>query len=220
MWPLGSQPRVCASGLSPRPRFIRDTLRVDRADLMRLPCRAPWWTFQGLVMEGVCESDSSCEHAFHIVAGAHGTVVRDSTLRDFNAAIKGNGDLVGATRVYPIDVLIEGNRIYNRRARDTTSPVTAIDVVGGDRWTLRGNYIADIGGVSPPKGYYQAFLKGNGSGGVIERNLVVCSKRHASGVRLGLSLGGGTTGAGLCQEGTCATEHRDGTIRNNVVMSC
>src|SRR4051794_20895038 len=39
MWSLSSQPEVCASGLSPRPRFIRDTLRVDRADLMRLPCR-------------------------------------------------------------------------------------------------------------------------------------------------------------------------------------
>ena len=161
-----------------------------------------------------------CEHAFHIVAGAHGTVVRDSTLRDFNAAIKGNGDLVGSARVYPSDVLILNNRIYNRRARDTGNPVTAIDVVGGDRWTLRGNYIADIGGVSPSKVSYQAFLKGNGSGGLIERNLVVCSKRHTSGVRLGLSLGGGTTGAGLCQQGSCATEHRGGTIRNNLVMNC
>jgi hypothetical protein len=159
--------------------------------------RAPWWTFRGLVMEGTCVSDSDCEHAFHIVAGAHGTVARDSTLRDFNAAIKGNGDLVGSARVYPGDVLILANRIYNRRARDTANPVTAIDVVGGDRWTLRGNYIADIGGISPGKVSYQAFLKGNGSGGLIERNLVVCSQRHMSGVRLGLSLGGGTTGAGL-----------------------
>ena len=79
-------------------------------------------------------------------------------------------------RVYPSDVLIVNNRIYNRRARDTGNPVTAIDVVGGDRWTLRGNYIADIGGVSPSKVSYQAFLKGNGSGGLIERNLVVCSQ--------------------------------------------
>jgi parallel beta-helix repeat protein len=98
--------------------------------------------------------------------------------------------------------------------------VTAIDVVGGDGWVLRGNYIADVGGVSPSKISYQAFLKGNGSRGVIERNLVVCSRRHNSGVRLGLSFGGGTTGAGLCQLGTCATEHREGTIRNNVVMNC
>src|SRR3954447_8808544 len=38
MCSLGNQPRVYSSSLSPRPRFIRDTLRVDRADLMRLPC--------------------------------------------------------------------------------------------------------------------------------------------------------------------------------------
>ena len=182
--------------------------------------RAPFWTFTGLVMEGACASDSDCEHAFHIVAGAHHTTVQDSTLRDFNAAIKANGDLVGSTRVYPSDVLIAGNRIYNRHARNTTNPVTGIDGVGGDRWVVRGNYIADIGGVSASKVSYQAFLKGNGSGGVIERNLVICSKRHTGGVRLGLSLGGGTTGAGLCQGGSCATEHRNGTIRNNVVMSC
>src|SRR3954453_18723083 len=37
MWSLCSQSRVCASGLAPPPCFIRDTLRVHRADLMRLP---------------------------------------------------------------------------------------------------------------------------------------------------------------------------------------
>src|SRR4051812_19420098 len=40
MWSLGSQPKVCASGLSPRARFIRDIVRVDRPDHMRLPCLA------------------------------------------------------------------------------------------------------------------------------------------------------------------------------------
>src|SRR4028118_58120 len=35
---LISQPRVHAPGLSPHPPLAQDTLRVDRADLMRLPC--------------------------------------------------------------------------------------------------------------------------------------------------------------------------------------
>ncbi len=37
---LISQPRVHAPGLSPHPPLAQDTLRVDRADLMRLPCLA------------------------------------------------------------------------------------------------------------------------------------------------------------------------------------
>ena len=34
---LISQPRAHAPGLSPHPPLAHDTLRVDRADLMRLP---------------------------------------------------------------------------------------------------------------------------------------------------------------------------------------
>jgi hypothetical protein len=137
--PGTSQARITLRAASPGSAVLRSTTPEP------FFVRAPYWTFRDLVMEGACTSDSTCEHAFHIVAGAHGTVVRDSTLRDFNAAIKGNGGLVGTARVFPSNVLIEDNRIYNRRARNTSNPVTAIDVVGGDGWVVRGNYIADIG---------------------------------------------------------------------------
>ena len=28
---------------------------------------APYWTFEGLDIDGICADDSSCEHAFHVV---------------------------------------------------------------------------------------------------------------------------------------------------------
>src|SRR5438552_18045695 len=41
---LGHQLKVHASGLPPHSTFAHDTLRVDRADLMRLPCVAHSFT--------------------------------------------------------------------------------------------------------------------------------------------------------------------------------
>jgi uncharacterized protein (TIGR03382 family) len=60
---------------------------------------------------------------------------------------------------------------------------------------------------------------------VFERNLVICSLEHTGGTRIGLSFGGGGTGAAFCApdfdpNGFCAVEHSDGVIRNNVIATC
>ena len=54
--------------------------------------QAPYWHFENLVVQGVCPTDSDCEHAFHIVGMASGIAVRNCILRDFNAQIKINGE--------------------------------------------------------------------------------------------------------------------------------
>jgi hypothetical protein len=177
------------------------------------------WHFEGLDIEGRCANDSDCEHAWHVVGAADGTVIRGNRAYGFNAQIKGNG--TGDPRAWPDDVRVENNEFFNPAPRMTSNPVTPIDVVGGRRWVLRGNYIHDhqkgMGdGVS-----YAAFLKGNSRDGVIEGNLVVCERLHTGGTRLGLSFGGGGSSPDpICEDGTCTPEHQGGVMRNNLVVHC
>ncbi|MBZ0230876.1 MAG: PE-PGRS family protein [Deltaproteobacteria bacterium] len=184
---------------------------------------APHWTFENLEVRGTCADDSDCEHAFHITGAADGVTLRNNRLVDFNAQVKGNGAPVGAggAYVWPDDVLVEGNELFDTRARDTSNPVTKLDIVGGRRWRVRANYIHDYQKGGGDGVSYAAFLKGNSRDGVMERNLVVCARAHAGGTRIGLSLGGGGTGPdSICEDGTCSPEHQDGILRNNIIARC
>lgn len=179
------------------------------------------WQFEGLDIEGTCANDSNCEHAFHVFGNAEFLLLRDNVLRDFNAQIKSNGIAVNSVYVYPDDAIVEYNRFYDTRGRNTGNPVTKIDVVGGRRWTVRGNTIYDYQKLGGDGVSYAAFLKGNSRDGVFERNLVRCSQQFSGGTRLGLSLGGGGTSPNsICEDGTCIPEHQNGILRNNVILSC
>ena len=183
----------------------------------------PYWTFENLDIEGVCATDDACEHAFHITGAADGVVVRGCRLHEFNAMIKGNGDTVGpgGERVWPDDVVIERTEFFSSAPRQTANPVTPIDIVGGRRWVIRGNFIHDHAKGGGDGVSYAAFLKGNSKDGVIEQNLVVCELLHTGQTRLGLSFGGGGTGPdSICEEGTCTPEHEGGVMRNNVIRAC
>lgn len=182
---------------------------------------AAHWQFEGLDVEGTCANDSNCEHAFHVFGNAEFLLLRDNVLRDFNAQIKSNGIAVNGVYVYPDDAVVEYNRFYDTRGRNTGNPVTKIDVVGGRRWVVRGNTIHDYQKLGGDGVSYAAFLKGNSRDGVFERNLVRCSQQFSGGARLGLSLGGGGTSPNaICEDGTCIPEHQNGILRNNIVLSC
>lgn len=185
---------------------------------------APYWTFQDLVIEGVCSTDSQCEHAFHVVGSADFFVLRHSILRNFNAHIKGNGEDSGSGMEWPDDVLIEANEFYNTSIRDTGNPVTPIDVVGGRRWTIRENFIHDAGKRQSDGVSYQAFLKGNSRSGLFERNIVACEYLHSAEgtqARVGLSFGGGGSSPDIiCENSNCSIEHQYGMMRNNLIINC
>ena len=178
-----------------------------------------YWIFENLEIHGVCANDSDCEHAFHIKGTANGTRIRNNKVEGFNAHIKGGGTSE-MPRKFSDDVTIEYNEFYSESPRQTANPVTPIDIVGGKRWVVSHNYIHDFEKAQGNNISYAAFLKGNSSGGIFSHNLVVCEQLHQGGTRLGLSFGGGGTGTQFCEEGTCATEHRNGIMVNNIIANC
>jgi hypothetical protein len=179
---------------------------------------APYWRFENLNLRGACTSHSSCEHAFHVSGDARHFVARNNTLHDFNAHFKING----ARGTFPDNGLIEANTLGNSAPRRTALPVTPIDLVAANGWTIRGNLIADFIKAGGDRISYGAFAKGAAEGTVFERNVVLCEAALAGqpGQRIGLSFGGGGTGKRYCRDGRCITEHDKGTMRANLISGC
>lgn len=178
----------------------------------------PFWVFENLHIRGICKNHGDCEHAFHIVGGARSTVVRNNLIEDFNAHIKVNGQ----DGVWPDAGLLQFNTITNTRVRDTDAPVSLVDIVGANQWRVVDNIISNFVKGEGNQISYGAFMKGAGRGGRIERNLVVCTTQNISqpGERVGISFGGGATGAGYCRDQRCESEHTAGIVANNIVVHC
>ena len=191
-------------------------LRLD-SPFVLFQVSEPHWRFEHLEIEGICAQDADCEHAIQLIGDADFTEIRAGTIRDFNIPIKSNG----SGGAYPDDVLIESMELRSSSARATASPVAMVDALGGRRWILRDNVLADFGKSGGNTLSYAAILRGNSRDGLIERNLVICEDAHTEGVRLGLSLGGGGSAPDvICEEGTCTPEHQNGVIRNNLILDC
>ena len=180
------------------------------------------WVFENLRIRGVCKSDSRCEHAFHVFGAANGVSIRNNEITDFNAAVKVNGVRKNGKESFPDFGLIQNNSIYNTRPRNTSNPTTPLNINSGDGWVVSANFIADFSKGRGDRISYAAFMKGNSNGGVFERNLVVCHWRLPvdGDTRVGLSFGGGGTGARFCRGGNCDSEHTGGTMRNNIIARC
>jgi len=184
------------------------------------------WQFEGLDVRGVCANDSDCEHAFHVMGGADGFVLRQNRIVDFNAQLKVNALKNGSgVWVMPKAGLIEGNELFDTRARNTSNPTTKLNIDTGDDWILRGNFLHDFQKGGGDNVSYGAFLKSGGKRGLLERNLVLCARDTTGGTRIGLSFGGGGTAPQFCAPAfdaasPCAVEHEDGVMRNNIIASC
>ncbi|MEJ7730857.1 MAG: chorismate synthase [Polyangiaceae bacterium] len=186
-----------------------------------------FWRFEGLDIQGVCASHPDCEHAFHVTGKATDFTLRHSRVRDFNAQLKVNaapGD--GGVYDVPHRGLIEYCDIGDTAPRATDSPVTKLNIDTGDAWVVRGNFLHDWHKDGGDGVSYGAFMKSGGHGGLYERNLVACTLDLATGgTRIGLSFGGGGTGAQYCapafdENVPCSVEHTGGLMRNNVIIGC
>ncbi|GAB3676050.1 right-handed parallel beta-helix repeat-containing protein [Salinisphaera aquimarina] len=87
--------------------------------------------------------------------------------------------------------------------------VEGIDIVGAVAWDIRNNRLEHIRKANG-RAAYAIFAKGNSQDVVIENNVV----RNSS---VGLSFGGGGTGAKFFRNGDTRYETRRGVIRNNLV---
>ncbi len=152
----------------------------------------PYWLFENLTLRGECARHGDCEHAFHVVGKARGTVLRNNRIEDFNAHIKVNGE--GGS--FPDDGLLQFSTLMNGSARLTDRPVTPVDIVAASGWRVVDNLVGGFTKAGGDRISYGLFMKGAGSGGRIDRNLVICSTSDVSqpGVRVGISLGDGGTG--------------------------
>ncbi len=179
---------------------------------------APYWTFENLDIRGACLRREWCDHAFHVVGKGTHFIARNNTISDFNAHFKINGD----SRGFPDNGLIEANTLTNSAPRPTSRPVTPIDLVTANDWTIRANLITDFIKGGGDRISYGGFAKGAAAGTVFERNVVICEQKLQGfpGQRVGLSFGGGGTGKQYCRDGKCITEHDRGTMRANLIASC
>lgn len=216
----GKKVEVDRPGRADLPIILRasalGSVRLRFALLEGFHVLAPYWTFENLVIEGVCEKDSQCEHAFHVVGNAVGVIIQNNHVSDFNAAVKVNGK----DGRYPDDGIIRNNAFLNSRPRNTDRPVTVLDFVSVSRWRVQRNLIADFAKAGGNYTSYGAFFKGAGEGNVFEQNLVRCEWHHSGLFRIGFSFGDGGTARRFCRDGSCSAEHRGGVARNNVILDC
>jgi hypothetical protein len=201
-------------------------VRADRPGAVRIEVNAqegfnvsqPWWRFENLTVRGVCVEHQYCEHAFHVVGAATHFAAVNNSIGDFNAHFKINGE----NGVFPDAGLLASNTLFNSAVRDTSNPVTPIDLVAASDWVVRHNLIRDFIKGGGDHVSYGAFFKGGGRRNQFDANLVACEQqlRGASGQRVGLSLGGGGTGALYCRDKKCITEQDEGVLSNNLIMAC
>jgi parallel beta-helix repeat protein len=194
------------------------TVLVEFDTVEGFTVNAPFWTFENLAIRGVCARHSDCEHAFHVVGGAQHFSARNNTITDFNAHFKING----SNGRFPDHGLIEGNTLSNLAVRDTGNPVVPIDLVAASHWTIRRNLISDFIKGGGDRVSYGGFAKGAGSANIFEQNIVWCEQRlrGVPGQRVGLSLGGGATGAPFCRDSRCITEQESSVLQSNLIASC
>ena len=179
---------------------------------------APYWRFENLTIRGACPQQEACEHAFHVVGGAHHFAAVNNTILDFNAHFKINAE--GGR--FPDAGLIESNTLADTTPRRTAAPVTPIDLVAANDWLIRRNLITDFVKLGGDRVSYGAFAKGAGARTRFERNVVLCEQRLRGlpGQRVGLSFGGGGTGKPYCRDHKCVTEQDQGLMQANLVASC
>ena len=177
----------------------------------------PHWQFEDLDIEGHCKPPG-CEHALHVTGKASHFRAENNVISDFDSHVKVNG----SKGLFPDHGRLTRNTLLNKGERVSARPANPVDIVAASHWVIDENIVRHFVHPDDRASSYGIFMKGGGSGGRIERNLVICAVQGVSsrGTRLGISFGGGLTGPSYCRDQLCRTEHENGLARANIVANC
>lgn len=177
----------------------------------------PHWHLEDLDIEGHCRPPG-CEHALHITGRAGHFLADNNVIRDFDSHVKVNG----SQGLFPDHGRLTHNTLSNEGERVSVRPANPVDIVAASHWMVDENIVRHFVHPDDRASSYGIFMKGAGTGGRIERNLVICAAEGVSsrGTRLGISFGGGLTGPSYCRDQLCRTEHENGLARANIVANC
>lgn len=210
------QPGTAEQPITLRAAHPRAAVLVSEAATL-FEITEPHWHFEDLDIEGRCRPPG-CEHALHITGKASHFRAENNVLRDFDSHVKVNG----SQGLFPDHGRLTRNTLSNEGDRLSTRPANPVDIVAASHWIVDENIVRHFIHPDDRTSSYGIFMKGGGSGGRIERNLVICAAEGVSarGTRLGISFGGGLTGPSYCRDQLCRTEHENGLARANIVANC
>ncbi len=187
-------------------------VRLDFSSTDGLVVAHAYWVVDGVWFNGTCSACAAT--GLRVRPGGDHLVVHSSRFTNFATAVKGER----AGDAEPADATLDTNEFFN--AAQLPGGGTPVDIVGGQRWHLIGNYIHDYTG----SGKHPAIaLSGGATDALIERNLVVGSKDSPpGGTSLAFSLGGITPSA-MCATAnrgaaSCTCEVLMGKVHNNIVV--
>ena len=104
---------------------------------------AKYWIIENLKIEGVCEGDQGCEHAFHIVGDADDLIIRHNEVINFASHVKLNGERIGdgPAQSFPDRTMFIENFWHNTRYIFNNAPHNILNI---DADHVRGNIFADF----------------------------------------------------------------------------
>jgi parallel beta-helix repeat protein len=166
---------------------------------------SPGWTFRDITVR------DSYYHGFKFDHASTDCALINIVMRDHGeSGVKGTSDPTAGT--YPDRLLIDSCDIgFTQPTGGTRSVVEGVDGVGVNDWVIRNSRFVNVQKNGAPA--YAIFTKGNSSNTVIENN-------RFENCFIGASFGGGGTGAQFFRDNDQTYEHRNGIIRNNVIIRC
>jgi parallel beta-helix repeat protein len=166
---------------------------------------SPRWTFRDLTVR------DSYYHGFKYDGSSTDCSLINVIMRDHGeSGVKGTSN--PAIGVWPDRLLVDSCDIgFTQASGGTRSVVEGVDGVGVNDWIIRNSRFVNVQKNGAPA--YAIFTKGNSSNTIIEGN-------RFENCFIAASFGGGGTGAQFFRDNDQTYEHRNGIIRNNIMMRC